>query len=211
MKKLVVVMMLVSTLAFSQQRNFELSATSGSANQSVFVGIGNSASYGFDSALGETELPPLPPSGVFDVRMVNDSLCNGSWKDYRNGNYSTTSTVVHQLNFQRDGSNGFSFSYNLPSTISMRIQDVVTGSIIDTVVNGSGTYTVANSGIVSLKLSVNYSNQLLADVNDDGSVDMGDLLAVYNIANSFGYNIRCDLNYDGYVDNTDINIVYSNM
>lgn len=210
-KTLVVLLMLITTSAFSQLRNFELVTHSGSSSQSVFIGLDNSATCGFDSGLGESELPPLPPSGAFDVRMMNDSLGNGSLKDYRNGNYSTSTSVVYQMDFQRNGSNGFYFTYSLPSTISMRIQDFVTGSVIDTTVTNSGTFTLSNSGISSLKLTVDYSNQILEDVNDDGTVDMNDVVAVYNTYIAFGYVLRYDLNYDSSVDMNDVNMIYGAM
>lgn len=36
----------------------------------VVIGLHPQATYGIDAALGEEELPPMPPSGVFDLRSV---------------------------------------------------------------------------------------------------------------------------------------------
>ncbi len=45
--------------------------SNGTDNDTIWIGVNASATYGIDAALGEQELPPAPPSGVFDARSTD--------------------------------------------------------------------------------------------------------------------------------------------
>ncbi|TAK54901.1 MAG: T9SS type A sorting domain-containing protein, partial [Bacteroidetes bacterium] len=40
-------------------------------SDTLTLGVNTAASYGVDPAFGETELPPVPPTGVFDARFID--------------------------------------------------------------------------------------------------------------------------------------------
>jgi hypothetical protein len=74
-------------------------------SQYVELGIRQGASTGLDPQFGESELPPLPPSQIFDIRFLDtpgkSQLGNGSLNDYR-PIQSTTSpfSATYTLGFQ---------------------------------------------------------------------------------------------------------------
>jgi hypothetical protein len=46
-------------------------ADTGAGKDTLWFGFDSTATYGIDPTLCETELPPIPPAGVFDARFVN--------------------------------------------------------------------------------------------------------------------------------------------
>ena len=52
-------------------------------SQYLDLGVREGATSGIDPQLGESELPPLPPSQIFDARLTDTQLGNGSLNDYR--------------------------------------------------------------------------------------------------------------------------------
>jgi hypothetical protein len=61
--------------------------SNGTDNDTLWIGVNASATYGIDAALGEQELPPAPPAGVFDARLSDipgrTGLGQGVSKDLR--------------------------------------------------------------------------------------------------------------------------------
>ena len=124
-------------------------------------GIDPSATDAIDLALGEAQLPPPPPSNAFDARLVGDDigipLGQGSWVDYRQGDPLTGGTRVHEIKFQTSGGLTITVSWNFPNGTGGRLQDIITGSLIDVVMTGAGSYTVTNpSGFSRLMMTVSY-------------------------------------------------------
>lgn len=198
----------ITSLAYSQCITVPVTATDGSATEYLYFGLDTTATDGIDASLGESERPPLPPSGAFDVRFVGTSLGEGVLKDLRQGSVSTVSRV-HNVKFQSSNS-PITFTLSLPVTVTVRVQDVLTGSLIDTVLtNTNNTYAV-NVAYNQLKFTVNYS-LLRSDINQDGIVDSEDLTLIYNwtVQHPDEYNCLYDVNYDGVVDSEDIVIVYN--
>ncbi len=91
MKKLIPVLflLLASEYCFSQQYEIRIKVTDGFNTDTVRLGFDPTATNGIDAGLGETELPPVPPTGVFDARLYSDSanvpLGEGVKRDYRPG------------------------------------------------------------------------------------------------------------------------------
>jgi hypothetical protein len=71
-----------------------LTVTSGAASRQLVFGQHSEATMGLDALLGEVELPPLPPSGSYDVRFVGQGLGNGSAVDLRPLDFVRTDTLV---------------------------------------------------------------------------------------------------------------------
>lgn len=124
-------------------------------------GLDSSATDGIDPSLGEAQLPPLPPSGAFDARLVGEDidipLGQGSWIDYRQGSSSSSGIRVHEIKYQTGSGSTITVAWDLPTWATGRLQDVITGSLIDVAMMGTGTYTVANpSAFSKLKMSITY-------------------------------------------------------
>jgi hypothetical protein len=134
-----------------------------SGQRSLRLGLDPSATPGIDPHLGEAELPPFPPAGVLEARFVGDGigipeLGLGSYRDYRPGSADFQGTVVHRLRFQRGDGAAITLSWNWPSGVTGRLQDIITGNLIDVSMSGSGSYTVANpDGFNTLDLTVTYA------------------------------------------------------
>ncbi|MCX6133202.1 MAG: YCF48-related protein [Ignavibacteriales bacterium] len=130
--------------------------------QQLRFGLDPSATDGIDAGLGELELPPTPPTGVFDARFIGGdiglSLGQGLVKDFRLGSTSTSGIRTHELQYQVGGGTSITLTWNLPSGATGRLQDVILGSLIDQPMSGSGSYTVTNPGAFSkLKMTVTYA------------------------------------------------------
>jgi subtilase family serine protease len=128
----------------------------------VHIGLSPSATDGIDNALGEIELPPTPPSGVFDVRLVGDdisiALGQGSMRDYRYSTLPPTSlTKIHELKYQVGTGTSITIAWNFPSNTSGLLQDMVTGSLISVSMSGSSSYTISNPGSYpKMKMTIYY-------------------------------------------------------
>jgi hypothetical protein len=129
--------------------------------QSLHFGIDPVATDGIDALLGETELPPAPPIGVFDARFVGDDIGlgfgQGLLKDYRQGGVTTAGVRVHEIKYQVGTGTSIVISWDLPSGVTGRLQDVILGTLIDQPMSNSGSYMVTNPGSFSrLKMTVTY-------------------------------------------------------
>ncbi|MCX6133201.1 MAG: T9SS type A sorting domain-containing protein [Ignavibacteriales bacterium] len=132
--------------------------------QILQFGIDPSASDGIDVSLGEVEQAPIPPSGIFDARFVGDdigvNLGQGLRKDYRQGSLTATAVKIHEIRYQVGSGTSITINWNFTGsalTISGTLQDLVTGSIVNVSMSGTGSYTVTNPGSISkLKMTVSY-------------------------------------------------------
>ena len=131
--------------------DLSLTVSDGSGgSQQLRFGLDPSATDGIDGALGESELPPMPPSGVFDARFIGDdiglSLGQGILKDYRQGSAATSGVRIYEIKYQVGIGASIVISWNLPNGVTGRLQDVIVGTLIDQAMSGSGSYTVSNPG-----------------------------------------------------------------
>jgi hypothetical protein len=120
-----------------------LTVTNGKGrSQYLELGVKQGASSGIDPQLGESELPPLPPSQIFDVRFLDtpgkSQLGNGSLNDYRaiqsvTAPFTTSFTVGYQ-----GGEGVTSVAFAWPTPYPGRISKVV---IDGTDMSGKTTYT----------------------------------------------------------------------
>ncbi|MBI2420075.1 MAG: T9SS type A sorting domain-containing protein [Ignavibacteriales bacterium] len=108
------------------------------------------ATGGLDGWLGEQELPPYPPSGVFDARFLYEAPYAGytSLTDIRGATLTQSkwSTRVQQ------GQSGYQMLYSwdpstLPPVGSFLLQDAVGGLVFSINMRSSSSYTVTNSAL----------------------------------------------------------------
>jgi hypothetical protein len=133
-------------------------------NQNLTFGQAPTATNGIDTQLGEQSLPPAPPAGVFDARFILPTTPpDASLKDYRN---TTLQQVDWVMNFQPSAA-GYPFTFtwtpaNLPSG-SFFLKDAITGTIVNVDMKTTGTYTLTNTGITSLKIV--FTSAVTKDIN----------------------------------------------
>ena len=119
-----------------------------SSNNELAVGFDSTATNGIDPGLGESDLPPFPPAGVFEVRFdltpyAGEQL--SSYKDYRNAPaFPYTGVTEHKLIWQLStGATTFEIGYDLPPEATMTIKDNLGGILFDSgTLSGTGTYSV---------------------------------------------------------------------
>jgi len=130
----------------------------------LYFGVDPTATDSIDVHLDEFDLPPFPPAGVFDARWIlpegNFSGVLSSWSDYRlGGGVPFADTVVYRLKYQgAQGADTMFFAWDFSPDITARLQDIVTGQLIDVTMAGSGVYGLANFGVFNqMKFTVYYN------------------------------------------------------
>ena len=129
--------LLSATALFSQAFiDIPMSASDGSATIQLAVGLDQTATDCIDPALGESDLPPFPPAGVFEFRFDLTPYCGealSSYRDYRNApSFPFTDTIQHRMIWQRsDPGLAVNIQYNLPPNSSMVIQDEFGGILLN--------------------------------------------------------------------------------
>jgi hypothetical protein len=123
----------------------------GIQSQVLKIGIHPLATHGIDLFLGESELPPLPPSGTFDVRLVDPTgrtgLGQGSRKDYVPSSDTSVVPIEHQIQVQRATDTGITITWSLPDTVSGYLRDLFGGVLVNEFMQGSGSTIVANVSV----------------------------------------------------------------
>jgi hypothetical protein len=168
MKKLILFSILTLVIIYNNSNaqlvSFPLKVTDGIAVDTLYFGIDPSGTNGLDVSLGENELPPVPPTGVFDARFTGEGLVppvpigEGLLKDYRYGTNSID--IVHKFRIKYKvgvGSTILISWWNIPTRVEGRFKDIITGTIIDKNMNTTDSLLITiPSGISILELTVNF-------------------------------------------------------
>ncbi|MBV6513794.1 MAG: T9SS type A sorting domain-containing protein [Ignavibacteriales bacterium] len=132
-------------------------------SQILKVGIDPSATDGLDPALGEQELPPAPPTGVFDVRLnlpVNPSI--PSFVDYRQGTSSGGFTKIYTIKVQAGSGPWMTLNYNFTpystGQISGRLQAQSFDSTLDANISGVGSLIFSATEYSQLRLTLTFGS-----------------------------------------------------
>lgn len=126
------------------------------------LGIDPMGSDGIDEGLGEFELPPLPPAGVYDSRLILPDGTTGSPVDYRSGDVNFTGQYTYTLKWQLgDDATSFNLNVNIPEvpgTVTMNVVDPFGGVIVNQTFNeGSGQVIVTNAALTQLNITIDYN------------------------------------------------------
>ncbi len=222
MKKtlLILFLLVLSASLFAQEVDIQISVTDGVDTQVLNFGLDPTATDGIDAALGEQEQPPVPPSGIFDARFVGTNiglgaqLGQGLLKDYRQGDGNLIGDRVHEISFQIGTGSGITINYDFPENVSAVLQDVITGTIINEAISGTGSYVLSLPALTSLKMTVTYDLGLTigwcnlqwpptANINAGGSFTAYAQIYVDGLTNAPGAGAGIDA-WIGYSDqNTD--------
>jgi len=168
MRKLFSVLSLVvlfSIVSFGQaQVTIPITATDGiGANNGLAVGLDLTATNGVDPSLGESDLPPFPPSGVFEARFdltpYAGSALSSYW-DFRNAPaFPFTGVVEHTMIWQLStGATSFTIGYDVPPEATMTIQDALGGIIFNSgPLTGVGNYVIT-APLTTAIITMDYTN-----------------------------------------------------
>ncbi len=135
----------------------------GNSSVGLFYGIDPGATDGIDLSLGEAELPPPPPTGVFDGRFVGTDigipqLGQGTLKDYRQGGSSFSGNKIHEIQYQMGDGDSLRLFWYLPTNVTGLLQDFFGGALVNVPMSGAGKFTVPNPGILNkLKITLTYT------------------------------------------------------
>lgn len=142
-------------------------STDAGGSQELSLGLDPSATAGIDTPLGEEEQPPLPPSDIFDARLIDDDIPptgfgEGLVDDFREGSASFAGTKEHEIQIQPDsGATEATIAWELPAGVNGQLQDVITnGGLVDEPMEGSGSYTLTNLNLTKLLVTLEYSGSL---------------------------------------------------
>jgi hypothetical protein len=127
----------------------------------INFGLDLTATDGIDEALGEAELPGLPPGGYFAAWLLPD-YTTMSYNDYRApGNppaFPFTGHKSHIIRIQTDvpAGNPMTISWNLPSTIAATSTIGVTGNLVSFSGTGSHTWNYNPVSLAYIFIEIDY-------------------------------------------------------
>ena len=188
-------------------------STDAGGEQELTLGLDPDATSGIDNGsngtvdLGEDEQPPVPPSGVFDARLIDsdidgiDGFGEGLVVDIRQGSSTFDGTKEHEITFQPDdGATEVTISWNLPSGVTGTLTDVILGGgIVNEPMEGSGSFTITNLNVDRLFVTLEYSgatNQPPVAANDGAVTEQETATTIDVLAN--------DSDPDGTLDATSV-------
>ncbi len=140
----------IASLVFGQA-NIDIPITAGdgiSTKSGLAIGVDTAATTGIDEQLGESDLPPFPPAGIFEARFDLSPYAGeplASYKDYRNAPALPFMGVVeYRLIWQlSEGASAFNIGYNLPPEATIVIKDPLGGILFDSgTLSDSGSFSV---------------------------------------------------------------------
>lgn len=142
-----------TTPIWSNQINIE-DAGGIESEQYLTFGQYKNATDSIDALLGEYEIPPAPPTSIFDSRFnlpTNPQV--SSFIDYRD---STKTDIIWNMSFQ-PGSGGYPITFSWDSTGfpegTFYLQDVINGSLVNINMKNQSSYTLLNQAINTLNIS----------------------------------------------------------
>ena len=144
-------------------------------------GLDRSATDGIDRNLGEEELPPPPPSGVFDARFIGDDinmpkLGLGSYRDFRSGDELYSGVVVHEIRCQTRNNSKLTIAWDLPENVTGHFRDLYDGAYVDKPMLGKDSLSFSLVNVVDrLLMTIAYEAPSLT-IESPGE---GDVLRIY--------------------------------
>ncbi len=165
MIRIITALLLISTGVNSQLLKIALIINDGGASgtDTLFFGVDPEATDGIDTILGEYQLPPVPPTGIFDCRFVGNDIepplpiGQGLNRDYRQGNESLNGSKLHEIKFQKGSGNLIDIHWSLPNGVSGRLYDLLGGVVVNDSMHGNGSITIVNNAIEKLFMRINYA------------------------------------------------------
>jgi len=163
----------------------------------VTFGMSPNGTYGIDTCLGEYLLPPPPPLGIFDFRIVLPPTYNKDAvkNDFRQ---DLLSNSIYWLNFQTSVSGPITFRWDpslFPSTGTFYLREDILGTNIN--MKNQNSFVLSNAGIRFLRIDYEFSANYSIDVSSSWNLISIPLQAVdmsvsslfeTDVNTAFGYN-----------------------
>ncbi len=152
-----------TALGQNGQVDLQLVVSNGSLSRTLHFGLDPSATDGIDAGLGEREIPPFPPDGVFDARFSINHLISvanqGVIVDYRKGDPGNTTVKEYRIQFHPSaGTTSLVFSWNLPPGVTGTLKDPINGLLVNEPMRGKGSYTHTLLSMTELSMSIAYNS-----------------------------------------------------
>lgn len=137
MRLLLAMLLLPASGAFSASGRITITA-SDAAGQSrpLVLGVEPAATAGFDAALGEAPVPPVPPPGLFDARILDPEgrkqyRGEAAWVDIRPFRSSSQRDTFHLA--CQTGALPLALSWEVPAGVCERLTlvDMASGERVD--------------------------------------------------------------------------------
>jgi hypothetical protein len=175
--------MTAATFAQNAALEFPLTFKDAAGDSTVlWFGFAPSATDGIDSHLLEEELPPLPPSKVFDARFIGDDISVpqlglGSYRDFRHGDKITSASVMHELAFQTTNNSKLTIAWDLPENVTGHLIDLHGGTYVNKEMNGLDDMPLTLVTVVKrLLMTVTYQTPSFKVVSPNG----GEVLRIFS-------------------------------
>jgi hypothetical protein len=126
----------------------------------ILFGIDSIATDTIDYELGESNIPPDGCGWVFCAAFFlpenNFSGYLSSLKDYRFGQIPFTGQVEYRLVYATLG-NSVTIYWDLPQEVTGRLQDIITGTLLDEPMIGNDSLLITNVVFSRLKMTITYN------------------------------------------------------
>lgn len=165
-----IMLSLVHTLSMRSQSSLLASfavSTDAADSLTVCAGIVPGASHGIDEALGEAEIPPPPPAGVFDLRFVDPdtarrALGEGSWADLRDGDPTVVGSQQHVIVCRPGAGTSLSVAWELPPGVAAFLDCYGVSPPLRLMATGKGSTPPREAGsLVEVHITLHYNVRVL--------------------------------------------------
>jgi len=188
MKKKLLFLILTLVITYNninaQLVSFPLRVTDGFTVDTLYFGVDPTATNGIDGLLGENELPPVPPTGVFDARFTGEGLTppvpigEGIKRDYRLGSVPFIG-AIHKYRIKYKVGTGSSILiswWNIPiggpgDIIIATFRDIILGTLIVKYINQTRDSLLISNPLAfnTLELTVEYTHIDPVEINSFNS------------------------------------------
>ncbi len=147
--------------------SFNIFASDTTNNEIMLTfGLDSLATDSLDEKFGETEIPPLPPQGLFDIRILSADTLITTTTDIRN---IKKNVQVHILKYQLSNSlHKLKLKWNLPLGVTMNISTLSNeGGLSLNYSSGKDSTTLPNIQDDKIKITFIYSDLILSERNNN--------------------------------------------
>jgi len=140
----------------------------------LWFGLDPAATDGIDASLHEEELPPSPPSKVFDARFIGDDidlpqLGTGTYRDYRHGDRFFSGQTVHEIAFQTMDNSKLTIAWDLPENVTGYLIDFYGGTYLKKEMIGAGEVSISLVTVVDrARMTITYQTSTLTLQSPNG-------------------------------------------
>lgn len=136
--------------------NFIKFTDAAGATDTIRYGTSMCATNGIDTSFGELPLPPIPPSGVFDLRFLLLPTNDASKRDFKRDSVDLT---IWSIKFQESAQGPMTISWNsaaLPNTGFFFLKDIVNGTIVNVNMKMQSSYVLPTNLVLLHALNIEY-------------------------------------------------------